>query len=163
TKPDLRFSVWAPNAQDVEVVFGKTGNGYIANDGDGIDPARPVLKLQRGQGGIWESAVVPSFGAFEGAPYMYRIKNAQGNTVYRTDILSRNQIGRGSTDPNGAHFAGSPAELDGTKSCSLVVSLDTVAKDFAPGGSRIPEAEFWHTEFTSGLNIPSRIEDLVIY
>ena len=162
--PDLRFSVWAPNAQGVEVVFGKPGNGYIADDGGGIDPARPVLKLRRGADGIWESEVVPKFTAFEGAPYMYRITNAQGQIVYRTDIFSRNQIGRGSTDPNGAHYSGSPAQLDGTKSCSLVVSLDTVAKNFAPAsGVRIPEAEFWQHEFTPGLAVPGRVEDLVIY
>jgi 1,4-alpha-glucan branching enzyme len=162
--PDLRFAVWAPNAQDVEVVFGKPGNGYIADDGDGIDPMRLVLKLQRGPDGIWQSDVVPDFTAFEGAPYMYRIKNAQGQIVYRTDIFSRNQIGRGGTDPNGAHFAGDPSNLDGSKSCSLVMSLDTVAKDFAaPDGDRIPEAEFWANEFTPGLTVPNRIEDLMIY
>src|SRR5262249_36368057 len=53
-KPNLRFSVWAPNAQKVEVVFGRPANGYIANDGDGIDPARPVLPMKKGGGGIWE-------------------------------------------------------------------------------------------------------------
>ena len=51
-QPDLRFSAWAPNARDVEVVFGKPDNGYIADDGDGIDPVRPAFKLRRGPGGI---------------------------------------------------------------------------------------------------------------
>jgi 1,4-alpha-glucan branching enzyme len=162
-KPDLRFSVWAPNAQNIEVVFGKPANGYIANDGDGIDPLRPVLQMKKSADGIWESDVVPNFAAFEGAPYMYRIKNAQGNIVYRTDIFSRNQIGRGATDPNGAHYAGAPADLDGTKSCSIVVSLDTVARDFPPGATRVPEGEFWQNEFTPGLNVPYRFEDLIIY
>jgi 1,4-alpha-glucan branching enzyme len=163
-RPDLRFSVWAPNAQDVDVVFGKPSIGYIADDGDGIDPARPVFKLQRSPNGIWESDAVPDFAAFEGAPYMYRIKNAQGQIVYRTDIFSRSQIGRGGMDPNGKHFSGNPSQLDGTKSCSLVVSVDTVAKEFAsPDGERIPEAEFWGNEFTPGLSVPTRIEDLVIY
>jgi len=163
-RPDLRFSVWAPNAQDVDVVFGKPSIGYIADDGDGIDPARPVFKLQRNPSGIWESDAVPDFAAFEGAPYMYRIKNAQGQTVYRTDIFSRSQIGRGGTDPNGQHFSGNPSLLDGTKSCSLVISSDTVVKEFAsPDGERISEGEFWGNEFTSGLSVPTRIEDLVIY
>src|ERR1041385_8442340 len=40
--PGLRFWVWAPTAHAVEVVFGRRDNGYIADDGDGIDPARPV-------------------------------------------------------------------------------------------------------------------------
>ena len=163
-RADLRFAVWTPHAQAVEVVFGKPSNGYIADDGDGIDPARPVLKLQRRLNGIWESDVVPDFTAFEGVPYMYRVTNEQGQTVYRTDIFARNQIGRGSTDPRGTHFSGDPSQLDGTKSCSLVVSLDTVAKEFtAPEGERIPEAEFWQHEFTPGLAVPTRIEDLVMY
>jgi 1,4-alpha-glucan branching enzyme len=163
-EPDLRFSVWAPNAQAVEVVFGKPDNGYIADDGGGIDPARPVFELRRGPGGIWESEVVPDFAAFEGAPYMYRIRNAQGQIAYRTDLFARSQIGRGGVDPQGAHFSGSPSRLDGTKSCSLIMGLDTVAKEFrAEDGERIPEAEFWANEFTPGLAVPTRIEDLLIY
>ncbi len=95
---------------------------------------------------------------------MYRITNAQGQIVYRTDIFSRNQSGRGGDDPQGKHFSGSPAQLDGTKSCSLVSGTDTVAKEFDDqDGARIPEAEFWANEFTPGLAVPTRIEDLVIY
>jgi 1,4-alpha-glucan branching enzyme len=162
--PDLRFSLWAPNALAVDVVFGKASNGYIADDGDGIDSTRPVIKLQRGPNDIWQSDVLPNFSASEGAPYMYRITNAEGSTVYRTDIFSRNQIGRGGTDPQGAHFSGDPSILDGTKSCSLVSSVDTVSEDFAgTSGTRIPEAEFWQSEFVAGLTVPSRVEDLIIY
>jgi 1,4-alpha-glucan branching enzyme len=162
--PGLRLAAWAPNALGVEVVFGTPANGYIADDGDGIDPARPVLALTKGVDGIWQSAVLPDFAAFEGVPYMYRIKNAQGDTVYRTDIFSRNQIGRGSIDPEGQHFKGTPATLDGSKSCSLVQSVDTVARDFDdPAGPRIADAEFWAHEFTPGMTVPSRIEDLIVY
>jgi len=163
SKADLRFAVWAPNANGVEVVFGKAANGYIANDGDGIDPARPVLKLKERRGDVWESEIVTSFATYENAPYMYRIVNAQNQTVYRTDIFSRNQIGRGSTDPNGGHFNGTASALDGTKSCSVVVSLDSVARDFPPGATRIPEAQFWEDEFTAGSAVPTRFEDLIIY
>src|SRR2546428_4336529 len=148
--PGLRFAVWAPNALAVEVVFARTANGYVADDGDGIDPARPVLALTKGADGIWQSAVLPGFAAFEGVPYMYRMKNAQGETVYRTDIFSRNQIGRGGIDPGGQHFAGTPATLEGSKSCSLVQSVDT-------------EAEVWAHEVTPGVTVPSRIEDLIVY
>jgi len=165
--PGLRFAVWAPNAQDVEVVFGTTASGYIADDGHGIDPARPVLAMTRGADGIWETDVIPDFAAHEGLPYMYRIRNAQGRTTFRTDIFSRNQIGRGSDNPKGRHFAGDPSTLDGTKSCSLVVSLDTVARDVEPPPGappvRIPEEEFWAHEFTPGLPVPTRIEDMIIY
>ncbi len=163
SNPQLRFSVWAPNAQSVAVVFAETANGYIANDGTGIDPTRPVLALKRGALGIWESNPVPNFAGFEGAPYMYRLQNAQGNTVYRTDLFSRMQIGRGAIDPNGAPYHGSPAQLDGTKSCSVVVSLDTVARDFPPGAARISEANFWQSEFIPGVSVPNRMEDLIIY
>jgi 1,4-alpha-glucan branching enzyme len=162
--PDLRFSVWAPNAQNVEVVFGKPGNGYIADDGDGIDPSRAPVSLFKGPGGIWETALIPGFAGFEGVPYMYRLRNAQGQTVYRTDLFSRNQIGRGGIDPKGAHFLGDPSTLDGTKGCSLIQSIDTVARDFGqPAGPRVSEEDFWANEFTPGLAVPTRIEDLIIY
>ena len=161
---DLRFAVWAPNARAVDVVFGTRANGYISDDGAGIDPAAPVIPLTSGDGGIWRSAIIPDFAAFEGAPYMYRLTNAQGEVVFRTDLFSREQIGRGGGDPGGGPYAGDPAGLDGTKGCSLVRSLDSVAKDVAdPGGERIPDAEFWATEFTPGLAVPGRIEDLIVY
>jgi 1,4-alpha-glucan branching enzyme len=162
--PDLRFRVWAPNAQRVEVVFGKLDNGYIADDGYGIDAGRPVISLSGGRDGIWASDVIPDFAAFDGAPYMYRVKNAEGETVYRTDLFSRNQVGRGDFDPNGAHYSGDPSKLDGSKGCSLIESFDTVARDFGqPVGARISEAEFWASEFTPGFAVPSRVEDLIIY
>ena len=161
---DLRFAVWAPNATAVDVVFGKPDNGYISDDGTGIDPDAKVFSLTKGDDGIFQSAVIPDFAAFEGAPYMYRITNAQGKTVFRTDLFSREQIGRGGVDPKGGPFTGDPSTLDGTKGCSLVRSIDTVAKDVAhPEGERIPVSEFWATEFTPGLTVPSRIEDLIIY
>jgi 1,4-alpha-glucan branching enzyme len=162
-EPDLRFAVWAPNAGRVDVVFGRPDNGYISDDGTGIDPARPVLAMTKGPGGIWQSEVIPCFAAFESAPYMYRIINAQGQTVYRTDLFSRSQIGRGTTDPGGGPYPGDPSGLDGTKGCSLVQGVDSVAVDFSnPDGDRIDEAEFWASEFTSGLAVPGRIEDLIL-
>ena len=165
TKPDLRFAVWAPNAETVEVVFGLPKNGYIADDGDGIDHKRPPIPLSSGANGIWPSPVVPRFKAHDGGPYMYRITNAQGETVFRTDLFSRNQIGRGGTDPQGGHFTGSPSTLDGTKGCSLIRGLDSVAKDFAnPDGECVPEV--WNSGPTSarrGSPVPSEIADLIIY
>ena len=167
TNPGLRFAVWAPNAQNVEVVFGKPASGYIADDGYGIDPSRRSLPMTKGSEGIWQTDVIPDFAAHEGLPYMYRIKNAQGRVVYRTDIFSRQQIGRGTQNPKGGHWDGEPSNLDGTKSCSLIVSLDSVARDFAPPPGQpaieIPEDDFWAHEFTPGLPVPSRIEDMVIY
>ncbi|HMB02574.1 MAG TPA: alpha-amylase family glycosyl hydrolase [Isosphaeraceae bacterium] len=170
---DLRFAVWAPNATAVDVVFGKPDNGYISDKplGTGIDPNAKVFSLTKGDDGIFQSAVIPDFATFEGAPYMYRLTNAQGQTKFRTDLFSREQIGRGAVDPKKGKkedeedlFTGDPSTLDGTKGCSLVRSIDTVAKDVAhPEGERIPVSEFWATEFTPGLTVPSRIEDLIIY
>jgi 1,4-alpha-glucan branching enzyme len=166
-KPGLRFAVWAPNAQQVEVVFGNPASGYIADDGYGMDPSRPSLPMTKGADGIWQTDVIKDFSANEGLPYMYRIRNAQGRTVYRTDLFSRQQFGSGTKNPAGGHWDGAPDQLDGTKSCSVVAGLDTVAQDFMPlpgqAPVRIGEDDFWAHEFTPGLPVPSRIEDLVIY
>ena len=47
-KPDLRFAVWAPNASKVEVVFGRPDNGYISDDGTGIDPGPAGVRDEEG-------------------------------------------------------------------------------------------------------------------
>jgi len=161
----LRFAVWAPNARKVDVVFGNPGYGYIADDGFGVDLGQRAIPLTKGDDGIWQSELVPDFSAHEGLPYMYRIENAQGRTVYRTDLFSRQQIGRGAEDPKGEHWVTGPDKLDGTKSCSLIVSTETVARDRLQGRlqTRISETDFWAHEYTPGLPVPSRIQDLVIY
>jgi 1,4-alpha-glucan branching enzyme len=166
--PRLRFAVWAPNARSVEVVFGHPAHGYIANDGAGIVPAQPVVALSRLADGIWEGGPEGDFDAFKSRPYMYRIVNAQGQTVYRTDIFSRSQIGRGAINPVKANWPGTVETVDGTVSCSVVIDPDVVRRGFesAPPGEAvdlIPAEEFWATEFTPGLPVPSRLEDLVIY
>jgi 1,4-alpha-glucan branching enzyme len=164
--PSLRFAVWAPNADKVEVVFGNSDSGYIADNTD-IDPAKPVIKLFA-LDGIWESEPQGDFEQFKSLPYMYRITNAQGDIVYRTDIFSRSQIGKGNQNPAKTKWSGTVDTLDGTVSCSVVIDPDVVRKDFAstPTGTQpdlIPAEEFWATEFTAGLPIPTRLEDLVIY
>ena len=160
--PGLRFSLWAPNARAVEVVWGDPAHGYIADDGTGIAATRPAVPLARGPDGIWQSAVLPDFEAHDRWPYMFRLVNAQGRTVYRTDLYAREQIGRGTVDPGGRAWTGDPATLDGTKGCSLVVGIDSVAEHF-DGGQALSDAAFWAGEYTPGLPVPSRIEDLVIY
>ena len=164
--PGLRFAVWAPNATAVDVVWGDPAHGYVADDGSGIDPTRPAVALAQGSDGIWHSAVLPDFAAHAGRPYMYRLVNAQGRTVYRTDLYARAQTGRGSVDPQGSAWTGDPATLDGTKGCSVVIGLDTVAERFdatAVDAPQVTEAAFWADEYTPGLPVPCRIEDLVIY
>lgn len=167
-KPALRFRVWAPNAQSVDVVFGKPSRGYIAGNGDGINPAQPVVPLAEGTDEIYEGGPAGTFDAFKSLPYMYRIKNAQGQTVFRSDIFSRSQIGRGTIDPASAAWPGTLETLDGTVSCSVVIDPDVVRRDFpsTPPGTPpdlIPAEEFWATEVTAGLPVPTRLADLVIY
>lgn len=165
--PAIQFAVWAPNAKAVDTVFAPVNHGFIADDGAGIDPARPVIPLQRKNHGIFESAPVADFSNYVGAPYMFRIKNAQEQTVYRTDIHSRWQIGRGAADPRSGSWDGDPKTLDGGVSCSVVIDQDVVRKEFEPPAGSPPELisdeDFWSGEFTSGLPVPTRIEDAVIY
>ena len=166
--PALRFAVWAPNAKSVNVVFGNPANGYIGNDGAGIDPKQPVVALSQLSDGIWEGGPQGDFETFKSLPYLYRIENAQGQTVYRTDIFSRSQIGKGDKNPAKTDWPGTVETLDGTVSCSVVIDPDVVRRDFAstPPGVQpdlISADEFWATEFTADLLLSTRVEDLVIY
>ena len=163
--PGLKFRVWAPHASAVDVVFADAG-GYVYDDGRGIDPGRPAIPLTRGASGIWENAALPSFSQLERTPYMYRLLNSQGRMVYRTDLFSREQFGRGSVDPASAPWDGTVETLDGTKSCSLVVDPDLVLAAVPGQGGpsgRVSTDEFWSSEFTSGVPLPSALDDLVIY
>ncbi len=94
-RPDLRFAVWAPSARNVEVVFSSRDHGYIDDDGKGVDMDSPPIRLERRAGGVWESPPVPDFSQHVGTPYMFRVENSRSETVYRTDIHSRWQIGWG--------------------------------------------------------------------
>ncbi|MEW5931535.1 MAG: alpha-amylase family glycosyl hydrolase [Gemmatimonadota bacterium] len=166
--PSIRFAVWAPNAQAVDVVFAARDHGYVADDGAGIHPAMPVIQLRLGEEeeGIWTSEPVASFDAFTGAPYMFRIRNAQGDTVFRTDVHSRWQAGRGSVDPAEQPWDGDRRTLDGTVSCSVVVDQDVVRAEFEPTTSppqEIRDEDFWAHEFDPDRPVPTRLEDLVIY
>jgi 1,4-alpha-glucan branching enzyme len=164
----FRFAVWAPNAQAVEVVFGDPEIGYIADDGTGIDPKRPVITLKRAADGIWSATPKddPELGRFQellGAPYMYRIKREDGSVAYRTDLHSRGQIGTGDENPRGAPFAGPVSKLNGVVSCSLVIDTEMVAANIAPNAEIISEDEFWRDEFNHGTPFPTSIDDMVIY
>ncbi len=163
----IAFGVWAPNAAAADVVFG-TDSGYIADDGTGIDPGMPIIPLTRSADDIWEGARAGEFEEFMSLPYMYRIKNAQGNTVFRTDIFSRSQMGKGSLDPNRAAWPGTAETLDGGVSCSIVIDPDVIRASFqsTPAGQQpnlIPAEDFWANESIPGLPVPSRVEDLNIY
>ncbi len=175
----IRFSVWAPYAQSVEVVFAPfpaapaTPTGYISDDGTGFDPTAPVVPLtQMGTTGIWETSLAATpaladFSAFMNRLYMYKIVNEQGTTTYKVDIFSRNQVGRGNNNPNGAHYAGSYLDLDGIVSCSVVSDPDLLTKEFNDTGvakqSLVTADEFWANEVNPAKPLPQAIEDLMIY
>jgi 1,4-alpha-glucan branching enzyme len=164
----LRFAVWAPNAQAVDVVFGMTSCGYIADDGTGIDPSKPVIALTRAEDGVWIAApeqnpALCRFDDLVGAPYMYRIRRDDGSVAYRTDLYSRAQIGRGDVNPNGQPYDGKPEDLDGVVSCSLVVDSQMVHADLSDDSPLISEDEFWQDEFSHATPFPHRIDDMVIY
>jgi 1,4-alpha-glucan branching enzyme len=172
TPAGLRFTVWAPNARAVEVVFAKAASGYIADDGTGIDPDRPAISLERGKDGIWTAGpgshpALQRFSDFVGAPYMYRIQKENGQIAYRTDLYSRAQIGRGDVNPRGKIYTGPAEKLDGVVSCSVILEPELVHVPEARknGGSRaaVNEVEFWRDEFDHARPFPHRIDDLVIY
>jgi len=175
--PGIRFAVWAPHARNVEVVFAPfvvtsgTPTGYIADDGMGVDPAAMVVPLLS-KGGVWESNIartpaLANFDDYLNRLYMYRITNEQGTQTYKVDIFSRNQVGRGGTNPAGAHYNGSYPDLDGIVSCSVVSDPDQLTQDFNDAGiekqTLIPEEEFWASEYSAGLTPPQNIADLIIY
>ncbi len=165
SSPRIVFSVWAPNARAVEVVFGDAGCGYIDDTGGGIDPGMPVIPLVQGANGIWDSdPTARAFADFVGKPYMYRIVNAQGVTRYRTDLFSRQQIGVGDENPGGTAYLGGPEGLDGTVSCSVVTDPDVYAVSIPQGAAVLTTAaDFWLNEFSTDRPVPTRLEDLVIY
>ena len=120
----------------MKVVFSRPASGYIADDGTGVDPAQPVVALFRLRDGVWEGGPQESFDKYKSLPYMYRIVNAQGRTVHRSDIFSRGQIGRGAINPVQATWPGTVATLDGIVSCSMVIDPDVVRRGF-----RIPSGD----------------------
>jgi len=170
TAPAIHFSVWAPNARQVELVRGEPVGGYIYNDGRGATAALP---MQRGEAGIWTTSLTGSpelagFRDFDHTPYMFRITKEDGSIAYRTDLYSRCQIGGGGVNPElDPSWSGRRQDLDGSKSCSVVVDPEQVTALFNEGVW--PETqwltidEFWQNEFAPNRPMPARLEDLVIY
>ncbi|WP_089726815.1 alpha-amylase family glycosyl hydrolase [Candidatus Thiosymbion oneisti] len=180
TKPAIRFAVWAPHAREVELVFGDRESGYIYPDGRGINERFPRVALHKeDETGIWftDGAVEPAladFAAFDHQPYMYRITRDDGSVAYRTDLYSRCQIGTGRVNPaDDAPWSGNRSEVDGTKSCSVVVDPEGVCRPFRqldaqgrpvwPETDWVEETDFWKDEFDPEKPLPTRLQDLVIY
>lgn len=174
-QPDaIRFACWAPNAQNVEVVMGNRASGYIWDDGRGVVTTYP---MRRGDEGVWETEVAPSaalaaFGDFDHQPYMFRITRDDGSIAYRTDLFSRCQIGSGGKNPTAqrtgeAPWDGTRTDLDGSKSCSVVVDPERVCELFSEGvwpeTRWLGEDDFWRDEYRDDRPVPGRLDDLVIY
>jgi 1,4-alpha-glucan branching enzyme len=193
--PAIRFAVWAPEARAVELVRGSVDGeppepgastflaetlrgGYIAS----ATPASelPGIALRRGPDGVWtadasDAAELRDFAALDHRPYMYRVTKDDGTTAYRTDLYARCQVGSGGVDPEapGALWSGLCADLDGSKSCSVVVDPDVVCEEFEevdgqgrpvwPETRWVDERAFWQEEYDPARPLPSRVEDLVIY
>jgi len=189
-EPSIRFAVWAPNAQSVDVVFSyifdendpvkspiqnsiKKENicgGYISDSGEGINPYMKVLPMSKSDAGIWYTDVNDSdlkdFSLYDHSLFMYRIKK-EGDIgfSYRTDLYSRCQIGYGNDRPTGLYI-GKVSKLDGTIGCSVVVDPDLVTEEFYeptfPESKWISYKEFWKDEATFPIR-PKNVNDLIIY
>jgi 1,4-alpha-glucan branching enzyme len=162
----IRFAVWAPNAQNVEVVIGTMWNandptrrpteeslpvgqiagGYIADNGAGSHPRLGPFPMTRLDNGVWitdeDDPRLADFTHFDHKPYMFRVTKDNGRVAYRTDLYSRCQVGSGRDNPRGAPFFGLVRSLEGSVSCSAVVNPDSVTKYFKDPDSVWPEREF---------------------
>ncbi len=169
----IQFAVWAPNAQQVSVIFGDPAVGYITDDGTGVI-GQPIAMRPAGDG-VWETDLTDpqlnSFLGFDHRPYMFRVVKDNGRVAYRTDLYSRCQIGRGTVNPAnlapGQSFSGRREDLDGSVSCSVVVDPQWVTAHFRntdwPETEWAAEQDFWNHEFDPQRPVPTRLEDLVIY
>jgi 1,4-alpha-glucan branching enzyme len=175
--PGIRFEVWAPNARQVELVRGEIRGGYIWYDNRGVTS---TIRMQPSDDGIWYTdssldSALADFSAFDHTSYMFRITKDDGTIAYRTDIYSRCQIGSGRVNPDspGASWSGFRQDLDGSKSCSVVVDPERVVRPFRQEDSQgkpvwpetdwIDADEFWSDEFNPNRPLPTRLDDLVIY
>lgn len=153
----IRFSLWAPNAQSVDLVFADPVHGYIADDGTGVVQATSMV---RAAGGIWHTRL-DSFADTVGRPYMFRIlKDDKKTTAYRTDLWSYKQLGAGNVDPGGQPYTGSPANLEGPQSCSVVCDPSRIVLS---SSEAVSVDEFWTDEFVPAHPVPTALEDLIIY
>ena len=170
----IRFAVWAPYARNVELVRGEAAGGYIWNDGRGVIATIPMHPVGDG---IWATEVtgmsaLAHFANFDHNPYMFCITQEDGSIAYRTDLYSRCQIGSGGKNPDNpapgeAPWDGTRQDVDGSKSCSVVIDPEQVTRLFREGvwpeTQWLTEQEFWQGEFDPNRPLPTRIDDLVIY
>jgi 1,4-alpha-glucan branching enzyme len=170
--PAIRFSVWAPNARQVDLVIGEPTSGYIWSNGGGTQQTFPLTKADDG---IWSNdpaAAFSSFRQWDHTPYMYRIVRDDGSAVFRTDLYSRCQIGSGrkkpeNPDPILGAWDGTRQDLNGTQSCSVVIDPERVTElldeGVFPETKWLAASDFWANEYDPLRPVPGRLEELVIY
>ena len=145
--PAIRFAVWAPNATDVALVRGDIASGYIGTDGQGVTATIP---MHREEDGIWatqvaDAAALADFRGFDHTAYMYRITKDDDETSptgpISTPAVRSARAAEGTrrmTDP--PSWNGTRQDLDGGKSCSVVIDPDRVTAVFdecARNGQRV--------------------------
>ena len=158
-EPRIQFAVWAPNAQQVEVIMvdlwiegqvvsaidpnsipalrtmpaEQVCGGYVSDAGEGVVNNWPPLAMKRDHEGVWRTEAndpaLQSFRRFEHCSYYYRVTRDDGSVVYRSDLYSRCQIGFGTVIPTG-RFTGRTQDLDGTVSGSVVKDPDKICQFF---------------------------------
>ena len=158
-EPRIQFAVWAPNAQQVEVIMvdlwidGQEASaidpnaipalrtmpatqvcgGYVSDAGEGVVNSWQPLAMKRDHEGVWRTSAndpaVQSFRRFEHCAYLYRVTRDDGSIVYRSDLYSRCQIGFGTVKPAG-RYTGRTQDLDGTVSGSVVKDPDKICQFF---------------------------------
>jgi 1,4-alpha-glucan branching enzyme len=158
-EPRIQFAVWAPNAQQVEVVMvdlwvegeevsaidpksipalrtmpaAHVCGGYVSDAGEGVVNNWLPLAMNRDNEGVWRTdandPALQSFRKFEHCSYLYRVTRDDGSVVYRSDLYSRCQIGFGTVKPTG-RYSGRTQDLDGTVSGSVVKDPDKICQFF---------------------------------
>jgi 1,4-alpha-glucan branching enzyme len=187
--PRIQFSVWAPQAGNVEVVMAdlwernggssidpnrspalrptrasEISGGYIADQGEGALTSWGPFSMARDDLGIWrtslEDPALADFNKFNHSPYMFRVTRDDGSVRHRTDLYSRCQIGFGGTRPSG-EYRGLTAELDGSVSCSVVKDPDAVCQLFEE--DVYPEQNWQSTDefWAAGSSTTATIPDRV--
>ncbi|MET0720659.1 MAG: alpha-amylase family glycosyl hydrolase [Tardiphaga sp.] len=170
--PAIRFTVSAPRAQAVDLVVGEAVSGYIGEDGSGVTQS---FAMAPGKNGWQTDDGDPAFAAFadwDRKLYMFRIRRDDGSIRYRTDLFSRGQIGSGHKDPevpkpNEAPWNGTRQDVEGSKSCSIVVDPEHVTavlnEGVFPETQWLTDTEFWASEHDPLRPVPQQLRDLVIY
>jgi 1,4-alpha-glucan branching enzyme len=158
-EPRIQFAVWAPNAQQVEVIMvdlwmdgqevsaidpnaipalrtmpaEQVCGGYVSDTGEGVVNNWQPLAMIRDNEGVWRTEAndpaAQSFRRFEHCSYLYRVTRDDGSVAYRSDLYSRCQIGFGTVKPVG-RYTGRTQDLDGTVSGSVVKDPDKICQFF---------------------------------